>query len=161
MKYFQKEHDKWPESRTLMTKMIANSTMRNKDRHAANFDFDFDFESNQMMRSNVKLIRIRSFFCWLSCTGGATVQKDYTKFNAASPHSILIVPVVNKSVDVTAPDYFLSTIAVPVAEQGYYVFPVNLVKRVLEDTGCRMPTWFTMHRPQGSAVYSVPTQCST
>lgn len=29
-KFFQKEHDKWPESRTLMRKMIANSTMRNK-----------------------------------------------------------------------------------------------------------------------------------
>jgi len=89
-----------------------------------------------MMRSNVKLIRHTIvLFLVILAAGCATVQKDYTKFNAASPHSILIVPVVNKSVDVTAPDYFLSTIAVPVAEQGYYVFPVNLVKRVLEDDG--------------------------
>jgi hypothetical protein len=34
-----------------------------------------------------------------------------------------------------APAYFLSTVPVPVAERGYYVFPVNLVKRVLEDDG--------------------------
>lgn len=64
-----------------------------------------------------------------------TPPKDYTKFNAARPHSLLIVPVVNRSVDVTAPDYFLSTITIPLAEHGYYVFPVNMVKRLLEDEG--------------------------
>ena len=37
--------------------------------------------------------------------------------------------------DVTAPDYFLSTVSIPVAELGYYVFPVNLIKRTLEDDG--------------------------
>jgi len=72
----------------------------------------------------------------LAISGCATrVPKDYTKFNAANLRSILIVPVVNRSVEVTAPDYFLSTISVPVAEHGYYVFPVNMVKRVLEDDG--------------------------
>jgi len=69
--------------------------------------------------------------------GCAPAQKkpDYAKFLAAQPRAILIVPVVNKSVNVDAPDYFLSTIPVPVAERGYYVFPVNMVKRVLEDDG--------------------------
>jgi len=61
--------------------------------------------------------------------------KDYTKFNAADVHSILVIPVVNRTVEVTAPDYFLSTITIPLAEQGYYVFPVNMVKRLLEDDG--------------------------
>lgn len=56
-------------------------------------------------------------------------------FLAASPRSILVIPVVNKSVDVTAADYMLSTASVPLAERGYYVFPINLVKRVLEDEG--------------------------
>lgn len=62
-------------------------------------------------------------------------SQDYAKLVAARPRSILIVPVVNKSVDIDAPAYFLSTIPVPVAERGYYVFPVNMVKRVLEDDG--------------------------
>jgi len=61
--------------------------------------------------------------------------KDYAKLVAARPRSVLVVPVMNKSVDVTAPDYFLSTVPVPLAERGYYVFPVNLVKRLLEDDG--------------------------
>lgn len=62
-------------------------------------------------------------------------QKDYTRFIAAQPHAILVVPVVNRSMSVDAPDYVLSTLTIPVAERGYYVFPVNMVKRVLEDDG--------------------------
>ena len=61
--------------------------------------------------------------------------KDYSKLVSSSPRAILVVPVVNKSVDVDAADYFLSTLSVPLAERGYYVFPVNLVKRMLEDDG--------------------------
>ncbi len=64
-----------------------------------------------------------------------TPPKDLSRFIAANPSSILVVPVVNESVEVTAPDYFLSTVTIPLAERGYYVFPVNLVKRVLEDEG--------------------------
>ncbi len=71
-------------------------------------------------------------------TGCATQppqRKDYTAFRQADPRSVLVVPVVSRSVDVDAPDYFLSTISQPIAERGYYVFPVNLIKRVMEDDG--------------------------
>lgn len=60
---------------------------------------------------------------------------DYTAFRSVDPRSILIVPVVNNSIDVDASDYFLSAISQPVAERGYYVFPVNMVKRVMEEDG--------------------------
>src|ERR1700710_2056578 len=65
----------------------------------------------------------------------APPRRDYTLFRAEEPRSILVVPVTNKSVDVNAPDYFLATIATPLAEKGYYVFPVNMVKSVLADDG--------------------------
>ncbi|MDE1181382.1 GNA1162 family protein [Paraburkholderia sp.] len=65
----------------------------------------------------------------------ANKHADYSAFRAAAPHSILVVPVVNESVDVDAPDFFLSTIARPLAERGYYVFPVNLTKKVMSDDG--------------------------
>ena len=65
----------------------------------------------------------------------AANKKDYSKLVSANPRALLVVPVVNKSVDVDAADYFLSTLSVPLAERGYYVFPVNLVKRMLEDDG--------------------------
>jgi len=60
---------------------------------------------------------------------------DYSQFRTEAPRSILVVPVINKSIDINAPDYFLATIATPLAERGYYVFPVNMVKSVLADDG--------------------------
>lgn len=72
-------------------------------------------------------------------SGCATKQPppraDYAAFHKANPRAILVVPVVSRSVDVDAPDYFLSTIALPIAERGYYVFPINMVKHVMEDDG--------------------------
>lgn len=70
-------------------------------------------------------------------TGCATAPpaKDYSSFNSAAPRSILVVPVINRSVDITATDYMLSTLSIPLAEKGYYVFPVHMVKRILEDDG--------------------------
>ena len=62
-------------------------------------------------------------------------KSDFTQFRSEGPRSILIVPPINKSVDVNAPDYFLATISEPLAERGYYVFPVNMVKGVLSDDG--------------------------
>ena len=71
----------------------------------------------------------------LGACAGAPKHYDYAHFRAEAPRSILVVPVTNKSVDVNAPDYFLATIATPLAERGYYVFPVNMVKSVLSDDG--------------------------
>jgi hypothetical protein len=60
---------------------------------------------------------------------------DMSAFHAAKPRSILVVPVINKSLDVDAPNYVLSTLPVPLAERGYYVFPVNTTKYILEQEG--------------------------
>ena len=80
---------------------------------------------------------IASVVCIAALSGCATppAHKDYTALRTEQPRSILVVPVINKSVEVNAPDYFLTTIAKPLAERGYYVFPVHLVKRLLEDDG--------------------------
>jgi hypothetical protein len=69
--------------------------------------------------------------------GGCATQapKDQSAFKAAAPRSILVVPAVNKSLDVDAPNYLLSTLTLPLAEKGYYVFPVNTTKMVLEQEG--------------------------
>ncbi|MES2535956.1 MAG: GNA1162 family protein [Pseudomonadota bacterium] len=79
------------------------------------------------------------FLCMIALGLSACVapmkNNDYTALRTAKPRSILVVPVINRSVEVDAPDYFLSTISRPMAERGYYVFPVHLVKRVMEDDG--------------------------
>jgi len=71
----------------------------------------------------------------LAGCANAPVKKDLSAFVAAAPRSILVVPIVNKSLDVDAPNYLLSTLSIPLAEKGFYVFPVNTVKFVLEQEG--------------------------
>jgi hypothetical protein len=61
--------------------------------------------------------------------------KDYTAFRADNPRSILVVPALNNTVSVEAPDFFHSTVSRPFAERGYYVFPANMMKRLLEEEG--------------------------
>jgi hypothetical protein len=64
---------------------------------------------------------------------------DYTAFKEENPRSVLVVPVMNNSPEVGADDYFLATISVPVAERGFYVFPVNLTRALLADAGLSDP----------------------
>lgn len=83
---------------------------------------------------------MRAILCLLAAvllTGCVTqpVKKDMSAFTAAAPRSILVVPTINKSLDVDAPSYVLAALPVPVAEKGYYVFPVNTAKYVLEQEG--------------------------
>lgn len=63
------------------------------------------------------------------------VKQDMSAFHTAAPRSILVVPIINKSLDVDAPNYVLATLPVPVSDKGYYVFPVNTTKYVLEQEG--------------------------
>lgn len=60
---------------------------------------------------------------------------DQSALQAAAPRSILVVPTINQSLDVDAPNYVLAALPIPIAEKGYYVFPVNTTKFVLEQEG--------------------------
>ena len=72
--------------------------------------------------------------------GCATVElPDYSRFIAEDPHSIVVVPVMNNSPEVGADEYFLATITVPIAERGYYIFPVNMTRELLKDSGLSDP----------------------
>ena len=56
--------------------------------------------------------------------GCATTSTDYRAYIQHMPRSILVLPPLNESAEVLAPYSFLSTITRPLAERGYYVFPV-------------------------------------
>jgi hypothetical protein len=85
--------------------------------------------------SNLRFALTISTFALLAGCATPPPRGDYTKFRQENPKALLVVPVVNRSVDVDAPDYFLSTVTRPLAERGYYVFPVHLVKRLMEEEG--------------------------
>jgi len=71
----------------------------------------------------------------LAGLGACDPQKRPPLTLSEQPRSILIVPVVNQTTQVDAADNFLTTLAVPLAELGYYVFPTHMVKRTMEDDG--------------------------
>ncbi|MGJ3233252.1 MAG: GNA1162 family protein [Oceanicaulis sp.] len=70
-----------------------------------------------------------------ACTTTGPAAYDYTAFRQEAPASILVLPAHNNTLNVNAPDYFLSTLSRPIGERGYYVFPAHMVKRTLEDNG--------------------------
>ena len=82
-----------------------------------------------------------------ACAGTPPASKDYTAFHKNAPRSILIVPVVNHSNEAQAADLFLTTLAMPLAERGYYVFPTAMSKKLIQDDGLSDP----------GAVHSAPT----
>lgn len=85
----------------------------------------------------------------LLVTGCATpVKSDLSAFHAAKPRSILVVPAVNKTLNVDAPNYLLTTLTVPLAEKGFYVFPVHTARTVLEQEGFY----------EGDAIHQQPPQ---
>jgi hypothetical protein len=68
---------------------------------------------------------------------------DYTAFRQSPPRSILILPPINESTAVEGTYGYLSTVTRPVAERGYYVFPIAVVDQMLKENG--MPTAGEMH----------------
>lgn len=74
---------------------------------------------------------------------GCVTPPDYTAFRDNPPRSILVLPPLNESVDVNATYSWLTTATAPIAETGYYVFPVAMVDAFMKDNG--LPTAGEMH----------------
>ncbi len=89
----------------------------------------------------------------LATSACSSKQRDYTTFRAHQPRSIVVLPPLNETVEVNAPYSFLSTITMPLAEAGYYVFPVAVVDQMLKDNG--LPTPGEMHTVSPAKLYEV------
>ncbi|HAM73278.1 MAG TPA: hypothetical protein DCM86_16720 [Verrucomicrobiales bacterium] len=70
--------------------------------------------------------------------------KDYTLLREHLPKSILVLPPLNESTAVEATYGYLAAVTRPLAELGYYVFPVAVVDQFLKENG--LPTAGEMHQ---------------
>ena len=79
--------------------------------------------------------------CALLLGGCVTTQAkyDYSSFRESRPASILVLPPLNSSPDVDATYSMLSQVTLPLAESGYYVFPVSLVDETFKQNGMTSP----------------------
>ncbi|MGH7308682.1 MAG: DUF799 domain-containing protein [Candidatus Rokuibacteriota bacterium] len=80
----------------------------------------------------------------LVLTGCAATTYDYTNLRQHPPRSILVLPPLNESTAVEATWGYLSTVTRPLAERGYYVFPIAVVDQFLKENG--LPGAGEMHQ---------------
>jgi hypothetical protein len=86
--------------------------------------------------------------------GCATVPpKDYTVYRQHMPRSILVLPPINRTTELHANYSFYTQTAVPIAEMGYYVYPVALVDRYFKENGVTVPD--EMHKIPVDKLYEV------
>ena len=69
------------------------------------------------------------------CASLMPVRYDYTAFKQSHPRSVVILPPLNESPDTDATYSMLSQVTLPLAESGYYVFPVTLVDETFKQNG--------------------------
>ena len=60
---------------------------------------------------------------------------DYTALRQAKPQSILVLPPLNQTPEVTAQAGVLSRATLPLAESGYYVLPVAVTEETFRQNG--------------------------
>jgi len=78
-----------------------------------------------------------------SLSACAPPPHDYALYRSHMPRSILVLPPVNETTDVDASYAYLSTISRPLAECGYYVFPVAVIDAYMKENG--LPSADEMH----------------
>ena len=77
-------------------------------------------------------------------TGCVAKPYDYTSFRAHPPRSLLVLTPLNESTDVRGTFGYLSSVSRPLAEMGFYVYPVAVVDHFMKENG--MPTAGEMHQ---------------
>jgi hypothetical protein len=92
----------------------------------------------------VNIISLRilfTFFVVLLMSGCATKTPwDYSAFKASRPRSILVLPPVNNSPEVSATYSVMSFVTKPLSEAGYYVMPVGMVTQAFKENGMTQPS---------------------
>lgn len=100
------------------------------------------------MRSIRIWILISALVAGCSMTPKGPKTPEYAQFYAKQPRSIVVVPAVNESPEVSAGEVFMSTVSSPLAERGYYVFPVYVTDVLLRDLGLTEPGLIHQVPPQ-------------
>ena len=84
----------------------------------------------------------------LFALAGCAAQKHYSAYFAHEPRSILVVPALNETTAVDAQPVYMTTVSRPLAERGFYVFPVYLTESLLRDLGL----------PEAGLVHQLPLE---
>lgn len=79
------------------------------------------------------------FLGFLLVLSGCVTPYNYTNFRKHKPRSILVLPPLNNANDIRGTYSYLSTVTMPIAEKGFYVFPVTVVDQMMKENGVSNP----------------------
>ena len=106
----------------------------------------FDLLNPRFLRNGCFVIA--SVLLLAGCATTRTAAYDYTAFKQSRPTSILVLPPLNSSPDALATYSMLSQVTLPLAESGYYVFPVSLVDETFHQNGLNSPSEMHSVKPE-------------
>jgi hypothetical protein len=88
-----------------------------------------------MLQRFLKLFAAAALLALMAGCAGTSRNIDYSAFKASKPRSIVVLPPLNQSPEADATYGMYSQVTVPLAEAGYYVFPVALVDETFRQNG--------------------------
>jgi hypothetical protein len=71
----------------------------------------------------------------IGCGTYVTKQEFAPKMYDDHPLTIIILPPINKSTAADAKEYYVTTVAEPLTQRGYYVYPTEVVNDILQQEG--------------------------
>ena len=84
------------------------------------------------MKKIIYFALIATLFASCGTTSDLTRGKNYPKMYIDKPTTILVMPPINKTVNVEAKEYFYTSMMVPLCEKGYYVISPFLAMDLLK-----------------------------
>lgn len=87
--------------------------------------------------SKLILLSLFSLLYFGGCAGHQAVTKaeEFPGMYEEKPRSLFIMPPMNESTAADAKDYYATTIEIPLAFHGFYVFPYEITSDVLKQQG--------------------------
>jgi hypothetical protein len=80
-----------------------------------------------------KLLILSVLFSLASC--GTAKKTLYPNMYGEMPSSMVVLPIINKSTSSEAPLLYVSTVAEPLANSGFYVFPIDITNDFFKREG--------------------------
>ena len=105
---------------------------------------------------NIAILKLATAAVALLLLGACATKTqpfDYSAYKASRPQSILVLPPLNNSPDVTASNSVLSAATKPLAEAGYYVMPVSMVSKAFKENGMTQPS--DMHQTSAGKLREI------
>ena len=87
------------------------------------------------MKSKFFATALFTFFI-VGCTQIETKRQAFPRmYEPTKPVSLVVVPAINKTTAADAGDLINSTLTIPFADNGYYVFPISIVSDIFRREG--------------------------